>query len=167
MSILDRLLNRSPAGDPAESGSDGPPSASGEQLPIPGYDRLKADEVVSQLRGLTQVQLEAVEEYERSHEDRPPVLDKLRYMRSAEPLEGYDELDADEVAQALDGADAQLVKAVRDYERKFQKRRQVLDETARILPEAPESARDAKSREEKSDRVRASMRRAPGPPPPD
>jgi hypothetical protein len=167
VSILDRLLNRSPAAGPADSGSDGPHSADGEGLPIPGYDDLKADEVVKHLRDLSQVQLEAVEEYERSHEDRAPVLDKLRYMRSAEPLEGYDKLDADEVARALDGADAQLVKAIRDYERKFQKRRKVLDETARVLPDADESTRDAKSREEKEARVRASMRRAPGAPPPD
>ncbi len=166
MSILDRLLNRSSDGEQAGSGSDGPHSADAEGLPIPGYDGLKADEVVKHLHDLTQVQLEAVEEYERSHQDRPQVLDKLRYMRSPEPLEGYDKLDPDGVTQALDGADAQRVKAVRDYERKFQKRRQVLDETARVLPEAPESARDAKSREEKSDRVRASMRRAPGAPPP-
>ncbi|HEY8770453.1 MAG TPA: hypothetical protein VIM03_07920 [Thermoleophilaceae bacterium] len=166
MSFLDRLLNRSSGGEQNGSGSDDAPhSASEDGLPIPGYDGLRSDEIVKHLRDLSQVQLEAVEEYERSHQDRPPVLDKLRYMRSAEPLEGYDKLDADEVARELDGADAQLVKAVRDYERKFQKRSKVLNETARLLPEAAESSRDAKSREEKEARVRASMRRAPGPPP--
>ncbi len=165
MSIIDRLLNRSPDEEQGESGSDKPHSDNAEGLPIPGYDHMKSDDVVKHLRDLSQVQLEAVEEYERAHQDRPPVLDKLRYMRSPEPIEGYDKLDADQVAKKLDGADAQRVKAVRDYERKFQKRRSVLDETARLLPEATESPRDAKSREEKEARVNASMRRAPGPPP--
>jgi len=98
VSILDRLLNRSSGGEQNGSGSDDAPhSASEDGLPIPGYDGLRSDEIVKHLRDLSQVQLEAVEEYERSRQDRPPVLDKLRYMRSAEPLEGYDELDADEV----------------------------------------------------------------------
>lgn len=167
MSVFDRLFNRSSEGEQNASESDEPHSASEEGLPIPGYDRLKSDEIVRHLRDLSQVQLEAVEEYERSHQDRPAVLDKLRYMRSPEPLEGYDKLDADEIAKQLDGADAQQVKAIRDYERKFQKRSKVLDETARVLPEAAESPRDAKSREDKEARVRASMRRAPGSPPPD
>jgi hypothetical protein len=165
VSVFDRLFNRSSEGERNDSGFEEPHSASEEGLPIPGYDRLKSDEIVKHLRDLSQVQLEAVEEYERSHQNRPAVIDKLRYMRSPEPVEGYDTLDAEEVARELDGADAQQVKAIRDYERKFQKRSKVLDETARVLPQATESPRDAKSREEKEARVRASMRRAPGPPP--
>jgi hypothetical protein len=166
MSFLDRILNRSHNDEPEDLAPDAH-SGSDDGLPIPGYDRLKSDEVVNHLRDLSQVELKAVEDYERAHEDRAPVLNKLRYMRSAEPVEGYDKLSADEVANELDGADAQRVKAIRDYERKFQKRSTVLSETARVLPEAAESPRDAKSREDKEARVRASMRRAPGSPPPD
>jgi hypothetical protein len=143
----------------AEQGETASPSGEG---PIPGYDRLKADDIVSRMSGLTQVELEAVEDYERSHEARPEVLNKLRYMRSPEPVEGYDELSPDEIAELLKGADGQKVKAIRDYERKFQGRRQVLDETARVLPEARESAANAKAREEKAERVRLGMRKAPG-----
>jgi hypothetical protein len=33
----------------------------------------------------SQVELEAVESYERSHKDRGPVLAKLHYMRGREP----------------------------------------------------------------------------------
>jgi hypothetical protein len=162
VSIFDRILNRSPR-EADGSGADPPKPTAGE--PIPGYDRMKSDEIVPALRGLTQVELEAVETYERSHKDRRAVLAKLRYMRSPEPVEGYDELDADQVAEALKGADGERVKAIRDYERKFQHRRQVLDEAARVLPDAQESAANAQAREEKSDRVRASMRRKPGQPP--
>jgi hypothetical protein len=46
------------------------------------------------------------------------VLDKLRYMRGGEPLPGYDALTTEEIAKALAGAEAETVKAVRDYERK-------------------------------------------------
>ena len=162
MKLLDRFRNRTPREAPG-SDADQPKRTAGE--PIPGYDGMKAGEIVPALRGLTQVELEAVETYERSHKDRQAVLDKLRYMRSPEPVEGYDELDADGVAEALKGADGQRVKAIRDYERKFQHRRQVLDEAARVLPDARESAANAEAREEKSARVRGAMRRTPGQPP--
>jgi hypothetical protein len=159
MKILDRLRNRSGSEAPDSDGGRPEPTA-GE--PIPGYDRMKSPEIVPRLRELTQVQLEAVESYERSHENRPPVLDKLRYMRSPEPVEGYDTFTPEQVAESLKGADGQQVKAIRDYERKFQHRRHVLDEAARVLPDAPESAANAEARQEKTDRVRASMRKAPG-----
>ena len=161
MKLFDRLSKRSPSEAPAPTGDDRQPTGD-DELPIPGYDSMKAREVVVHLRELSQVELEAVERYERSHEERAEVLDKLRYMRSPEPVEGYDTLNANQVAEALDGADGQSVKAIRDYERKFQHRRQVLDEAARALPNAPESEANARSRQEKTERVRASMRRAPG-----
>jgi hypothetical protein len=146
---------------PSEAEQDEPRSTSGD-APIEGYDRMKADDVVNRMSDLTQVELAAVEEYERSHEERPEVLNKLRYMRSSEPVEGYDELSPDQIAEVLEGSDGQQVKAIRDYERKFQHRRQVLDEAARVLPEARESAENARSREEKAERVRVGMRKAPG-----
>lgn len=80
-------------------------------------------------------------------------------MRSSEPFEGYDAMPPDQIKERLAGADSQGVKAVRDYERKFQGRREILDETARVLPQASESAGETKSREEKSARVRESMRK--------
>lgn len=96
----------------------------------------------------------AVEAYERSHESRPEVLAKLRYMRMSEPLEDYDALGADQVVELLRTADAETVKAVRDYERKFGQRRQVIDEAARVLPAAPASAAEDRAREGQDARVR-------------
>jgi hypothetical protein len=61
-------------------------------LPFAGYDRLDARQVIDGLHDRSQIELEAVESYERSHQDREPVLDKLRYMRGSEPLPGYDAL---------------------------------------------------------------------------
>ena len=86
----------------------------------------------------------------RAHAARPVVLDKLRYMRGRQPLPGYDALTTEQIAKALAGADAETVKAVRDYERKFQHRQSVLDEAARVLPSSQASAGEERAHEEKA-----------------
>jgi predicted ArsR family transcriptional regulator len=154
MKILQRLRNRSPRGDAGDPGSAEASSRDADQLPIPGYDRLKDKEVTEHLSQLSQVELAAVETYERSHRGRPAVLDKLRYMRTSEPLPGYDALSPEQIVKALAGADAETVKAVRDYERKFGRRQQVLAEAARVLPAAPPSAGEDRARKEQEARVR-------------
>jgi hypothetical protein len=154
MKILDRLRNRSPHGAAGDPGSAQGATADERSLPIPGYERLNSKQITDQLSQLSQVELATVEMYERAHGNRPAVLHKLRYMRGSEPLPGYDALSPDEIATALSGADAETVKAVRDYERKFARRRQVMEEAARILPTAPASAREARAREEQDARVR-------------
>jgi hypothetical protein len=153
MKILDRLRNRPPrrAGG---AGSAEAAVAHEHSLPVPGYDRLDNKAVTDRLSQLSQVELATVEAYERAHTGRPAVLDKLRYMRGSEPLPGYDASSPEEIATALAGADAQTVKAVRDYERKFAHRRQVMEEAARVLPTAPASAREARAREEHDARIR-------------
>ena len=80
----------------------------------------------------SQVELEAVETYERSHESREAVLDKLRYMRGSEPLPGYDALSVEEIVAALEEADLATIKKVRGYERKFANRPDVLEEVVRV-----------------------------------
>ncbi len=154
MSILDRLQNRSPRGEAGDS----PPSRGGsggeDQLPVPGYDRLDDKQVGRGLHELSQVELGAVETYERSHRARPAVLDKLRYMRMSEPLPGYDALTREQIAEALAGADTETIKAVRAYERKFARRQLVLNEAARVLPTSVPSAREDRTREEKAARLR-------------
>jgi hypothetical protein len=137
-------------------------------LPISGYDQLKDKEVSDQLSQLSQVELATVETYERAHRSRPVVLDKLRYMRSNEPMPGYDTLTAEQIAAKLAGADAETVKAVRDYERKFQNRRSVMEEAKRVLPTSQESAGDKHAREQKVALLREGYanreRSAPDPP---
>ena len=70
------------------------------QLPIPGYDQLKDKQISDQLSQLSQVELATVETYERAHASRPAVLEKLRYMRSSEPLPGYDDLTPEQIADS-------------------------------------------------------------------
>ena len=101
-------------------------------LPFAGYDRLDARQVVEALSEHSQLELEAVESYERSHQNRVPVLDKLRYMRGREPLPGYDALNVEDVLTALEDADLATIKKVRGYERKFANRPGVLEEVVRV-----------------------------------
>ena len=137
-------------------------------VPIPGYDDLGDKEIGDRLSQLSQVELTAVETYERAHGSRPVVLDKLRYMRSSEPLPDYDTLTTEQIATELAGADAETVKAVRDYERKFQRRRSVLDEAARVLPASQASPGEERAHEEKAALLREGYadreKSAPDPP---
>ena len=111
--MLDALRKRhsqlSPEVQPEASSPDD------SSVPIPGYARLGEKEVGEQLSQLSQVELAAVEAYERAHGNRPAVLHKLRYMHGTEPLPGYDALTTEQIAEALAEADAETVKAVRDY----------------------------------------------------
>ena len=107
-------------------------SAGGDALPFAGYDRLDDRQVIDGLCDHSQVELEAVEAYERSHKNRKPVLDKLRYMRGREPLPGYDALSVEEIVAALEEADLATIKKVRGYERKFANRPEVLEEVVRV-----------------------------------
>lgn len=146
MSILttvrDRYSSRhSSAGK--SSNAQGDPGAEA-RLPFAGYDRLDAREVIDGLSDHSQVDLETIESYERSHKTRDPVLDKLRYMRGSEPLSGYDALSVEKILLALEDADLDTIRSVRGYERKFANRAAVLDEVVRIhhlrLAEQPATA---------------------------
>lgn len=154
MKLLNRILNRPLSGNSGDSGSATGGSATEDHHSlIPGYDRLDDKEVATRLRGLSQVELAAVEAHERSDRARPGVLDKLRYMRTPEPLPAYDTLTADQIIEALSGANTGTVKAVRDYERKFGGRPAVLEETARVLPTSTPSPRESRARAENVARV--------------
>ena len=142
-----------------------------QELPIPGYDQLEAKEISDQLAQRSQVELASIETYERENANRPAVLHKLRYMRGGEPLPGYDALTTEQIATELAGADARTVRAVRDYERKFQHRRSVLDEALRVLPNSRANADEQRVREEKAALLRKGYadraRTAPPPEPPE
>ena len=110
-----------------------PPQTPAEQTePFAGYDRLRYRPLLDELCHRSQIELEAVESYERSHKDREVVLNKLRYMRGSEPFPGYDAQSAEEIVAALEQADLATIKKVRGYERKFASRRRVNDAVARV-----------------------------------
>ena len=133
MSILTTLGDRfsTHESSSAESGVAKDDPVADAPIPFAGYERLDARQVMDGLSDHTQIELEAVEAYERSHQNRQPVLDKLRWMRGSEPLPGYDALSVEEIVTALTAADSATIKKVRGYERKFANRPQVLDEVVR------------------------------------
>jgi hypothetical protein len=151
MKILDALRNRRSHADVPGEDASAPDAA---ELPFPGYDRLDDKEIGARLPELSQVELAAVETYERSHKDRREVLKKLHYMHTTEPLPGYDALSPEQISEALADADAETVRAVRDYERKFGHRPQVIEAAARALPTATASAGEDRAAEAKARRVK-------------
>lgn len=109
-----------------------PDQVEGGSLPVEGYDRLKPRELKKSFSSHSQDELENIEGYERANKNRPAILDKLRFMRGRQPLPGYDQLTPEDIGQALGDADVPTIKSVRDYERKFQNRPEVLEEVARV-----------------------------------
>jgi ferritin-like metal-binding protein YciE len=111
--------------------------ASEEDLPIPAYDELTADEIVARLPDLSQIDLAKIEAYERRHQNRTTILSRSSSLRADEPWPGYDELTASEVVKVLsESEDEQLARRVRDYERAHKHRATVLRAAERELATA-------------------------------
>lgn len=102
------------------------------------FERLSEHDAVTKLGQLDQADLGAIETFERSHRERPAVLNKLRYLRQPEPLPGYDQLEPDAIAEALAAVDTPTVKLVREYERKMQGRASVLKAVSLALHQGAE-----------------------------
>jgi ferritin-like metal-binding protein YciE len=110
--------------------------ASESDLAIARYDSLTADEIVGRLSELSQVDLAKVDSYERRHENRTTVLDRIGTLRGNEPWPGYDELTAAEVQAVLGEGDEDRAKQVRTYERAHKNRAGVLQAAERELASA-------------------------------
>jgi ferritin-like metal-binding protein YciE len=107
--------------------------ASSGDLSIAGYDDLTAEEIVARLPEQSQVDLAKIQAYERKHDNRTTVLDRVTSLQGDEPWTGYDEQTADEVVAAVRDADGELTRKVRDYERAHKDRSSVLKATERSL----------------------------------
>jgi hypothetical protein len=107
--------------------------ASQSDLAIAGYDKLTAEEIVAKLSELSQIELAKVDSYERRHENRTTVLDRVSTLRGDEPWPGYDELTVSELQTALNEADDERLETVRAYERAHKARAGVLDATERRI----------------------------------
>jgi ferritin-like metal-binding protein YciE len=110
--------------------------ASKSDLAIARYDSLTAEEITSRLPGLSQIDLAKVDAYERRHENRSTVLQRVSSLRGEEPWPGYDELTVAEVQSALSEADDDRAQKVRTYERAHQNRAGVLNAVERELATA-------------------------------
>jgi hypothetical protein len=134
MSLLN-FLHKRPSGRGAHVGDAETAGVDDNQLPIPGYDRISNKHLVEELSKHSQAELAAIETYERSHKNRQPVFDKLRYLRGEEPIQGYDGLSVEEILTALAKGDTRTLQKTRLYERKFQRRPDVLEKIASALRE--------------------------------
>lgn len=107
--------------------------ASADDLAIAGYDDRTAEEIVAKLPEQSQIDLAKLDAYERRHQDRTTVLDRIASLRGDEPWPGYDELNVAQVQAALRDADEELLAKVRPYERAHKDRSGVLRATERKL----------------------------------
>jgi hypothetical protein len=107
--------------------------ASASDLPISGYDTLSAEEIIAKLTELSQIDLSKIDAYERRHDNRKTVFDRIASLRADEPWPGYDELTVEEIREVLADADDGTTKKVADYERRHKHRQGVLDTVEREL----------------------------------
>jgi ferritin-like metal-binding protein YciE/uncharacterized protein (DUF433 family) len=112
-------------------------AASEEDLAIAHYDGLTAEEVISKLPGLSQVDLAKIDAYERKNQSRSTILSRVTSLRGDEPWAGYDELTATEVQAVLASeSDEERLKGVRAYEQAHKSREGVLKAAERELTNA-------------------------------
>ncbi len=116
----------------AEAPARSPAEAETGDEPFPGYSRMNTHQLVVDLHNHSQAVLAAAEQYELTHDNRQAVLNKLHYLRGAEPWKGYDEMDEEEIIARLQNADDNTVKRVRDYEHKFFNRPRLIEATIHL-----------------------------------
>jgi ferritin-like metal-binding protein YciE len=103
--------------------------AGADDLAIARYDSRTAEEVSGRLSGLSQIELAKVGAYERAHENRATITDRVKSLTGKEPWPGYDEQTAAEITTALAGADEARSAKVRSYERSHKDRAGVIKAT--------------------------------------
>jgi rubrerythrin len=101
-------------------------AASEGDLALARYGSLTAAEIASRLRDLSQLDLSKIDAYERKNQGRSTVLERIAALRADEPWAGYDELTVGEIKTALEGADEDLARTIRTYERAHKARTGVL-----------------------------------------
>jgi len=111
-----------PKSAPTNGGRPGPARWTSE-----AYEALTAAEVIEKVSQLSQRELGEVETYEKAHQSRQTVLQKLASLRGQEPVAGYDELNVQEIHKQLSEGDSELAARVRDYERPRKNRDGVLN----------------------------------------
>jgi ferritin-like metal-binding protein YciE len=77
------------------------------RLPIGNYETLTADEVLERLTALSQIDLAKIDSFERKHENRSSILNRIAALRGGGPSPGRDELEANEISPQLDRGDAE------------------------------------------------------------
>jgi len=105
--------------------------ASENDLAIARYDALTAEEIVSKLPELSQIELAKIDSYERKNDNRTTILGRITALRGQEPWPGYDELTVAEIEAVLGEGDEQRTKGVAAYERAHKNRAGVVSSAER------------------------------------
>jgi uncharacterized protein (UPF0335 family) len=125
MSIADKA--RKIPGVAAVEGAITGAMASEKDLPITDYDAQTAADITAKLKGLSQRELRMIDAYERKHENRATITDKIAKLTGDEPWSGYDEQSVETIATALRETDQDTAQSVRAYEREHKARSGVLE----------------------------------------
>ena len=110
--------------------------ASEQDLAIPRFDSLRAEDINEKLSGISQIDLAKIDSYERKNQNRTTVLSRITSLRASEPWPGYDELTSSEIQAVLGDADEQRAKDVARYERTHKNRAGVLNAAEREAAKA-------------------------------
>jgi hypothetical protein len=125
MSITDKA--RKIPGVAAAEGAIKGVLASEQDLPIKDYDKQTAADITARLKGFSQRELRVIDAYERKHENRTTITDKIAKLSGEEPWAGYDEQSAEAIVALLRDADPDQAALVRAYERDRKARAGVLE----------------------------------------
>ena len=126
MWLREHLPHRHHDEAPSPPATEGDGTGNGAE-PLPGYDRMSVHDINADMHNHSQAELAAIEDYEASHQNRPAILNKLHYMRTRQPWQGYDEMPEEEIIARLENADDPTIKRVRDYEHKFHNRPVIIE----------------------------------------
>lgn len=105
--------------------------ASADDLAIADYDSLTVEQINERLSDLPQVELAKIDGYERRHQDRTTITERVSSLRGDEPWAGYDEMNADEITKRLSDGDDDQAREVREYEQRHKNRSGVLQAAER------------------------------------
>ena len=125
MTIADRI--RKIPGVAAAEGALNGAVAKERDLPIKYYDRETVEEITGKLKGFSQRELRMIDAYERKHENRTTITDKIAKLTGEEPWSGYDETGVEGITQALTDTDTETASKVRTYEREHKDRAGVIE----------------------------------------
>jgi uncharacterized protein (UPF0335 family) len=98
-----------------------------QDMPIKDYDKQTAADIAAKLNGFSQRELRMIDAYERKHENRATITDKITKLSGEEPWAGYDEQSVDAIANVLRRGDHETARAVRSYERSRKNRTGVIE----------------------------------------
>lgn len=108
-----------------------------EPLPVEDYDDLSAEQIPARLEGLDRDELKRLRDHEASGLARKTILqqidEKIELTEEALPIDGYEDMPADEIVGELDRLDDVELREIRKFEEKHDARKSVLQAIDRKL----------------------------------